>query len=102
MPIVIYVPALIAEFLAFTVFLGLVGIRLISGRGAKAGGGLLSPMGYRLVGVVLGLLGMLSFFALFSETATPSIAVIGHVGFGAVSVLCFGVAHQRAKENKSA
>ncbi len=95
-----------AGLLAFTAFFGLAGFRLISGRGAKAGGGLLSPMGYRLVGVVLALLAMLVFFVLASGTATRGInltlvaAVISLVLFATpsvLSVLCFVAAHRRAK-----
>ncbi len=96
----------LALLLTFTAFFGLVGFRLISGRGAKAGGGLFSPMGYRLTGVVLALLAMLVFFVLASGTATRGInltlvaAVISLVLFATpsvLSVLCFVAAHRRAK-----
>jgi len=88
--------------LVFTAFFGLVGFRLISGRGAKAGGGLFSPMGYRLTGVVLALLAMLVFSVLASGTATGGIyltlmVAVTLVFFGIPSVLCFVAAHRRAK-----
>jgi hypothetical protein len=86
-----------------TAFFGLVGFRLISGRGAKAGGGLLSPIGYRLLGVVLALLPTLFLVALVIEIATEGIhlemmfVVIPLLLFGIPSVLCFVAAHRRAK-----
>ncbi len=85
-----------------TAFFGVVGFRLISGRGAKAGGGLFSPVGYRLTGVVLALLAMLVFSVLASGTATGGIyltlmVAVTLVFFGIPSVLCFVAAHRRAK-----
>ncbi len=88
---------------AATAFFGVVGFRLISGRGAKAEGGLLSPIGYRLTGVVLALLAILVFFLLVSEIATEGIyltlmvAVIPLVLFGIPSVLCFVAAARRQR-----
>ncbi len=92
---------MIALLLASTAFFGFVGFRLISGRGAKGGGGLLSPMGYRLLGVVLALLAMLVLFAVVSEIAAEGIHVnyVPWVAFlvflGVLSVRCFVAAARR-------
>ena len=80
----------------FTAFFGLAGFRLISGRGAKAGGGLFSPMGYRLVGFVLAVLALIAFFGMIGETILG--AMIAVVLLGMPAVLCFVAAQQRAKE----
>ncbi len=94
---------IIALLLASTAFFGLVGFRLISGRGAKAGGGLLSPIGYLLLGSVLVVPATLVFVTLVIGIATKGIhlkvvvAVIPLLLFGIPSVLCFVAAHRRAK-----
>jgi hypothetical protein len=93
----------LALLLTFTAFFGLVGFRLISGRGAKAGGGLLSPIGYLLLGSVLVVPATLVFVTLVIGIATKGIhlkvvvAVIPLLLFGIPSVLCFVAAHRRAK-----
>ncbi len=64
----------IATLLPLTVFFWMVGSRLLSGRPAKTGGGLLSPMEYRLFGVFwIGLAAIcsLAYLAIFSLASGP-------------------------------
>ncbi len=89
-------PKVMAGLLAFTAFFGLIGFRLISGRGAKAGGGLLSPMGYRLLGFVLAVLALIAFFWMIGETILGAMIVV--VLLGMPAVLCFVAAQQAAKK----
>jgi hypothetical protein len=46
------------------IFFGVLSYRLITGRGAKAGGGLLSPSGWRMIGIVFVILAGILFIGM--------------------------------------
>lgn len=80
---------------SLALFFGISGFRLLAGRGASVGDGLLSPAGYRAFG------GLLLFFGFLvvggMAPGEPTRALLVGLAFLALAVACFAVASRRAR-----
>jgi hypothetical protein len=80
---------------SIVVFFAVTSFRLLSGRGAAPGDGLLSPIGYRVSGGLWSVYGATVVWDM--GPIEPLRAALLGLGFGGIVVACFAVAHRRAR-----